>query len=82
MENETCPVCGRQRKDLLLHVRLQHNITDLDQLKFISEEYEKRNQKASEFRTYITDLNSKLKRKEITIAEFKKLRDFWFEQNR
>ena len=81
LEKNTCPICGKEITDILTHVRIKHDIESLEQLNEASEKFKKDSKKSAEFNGYVRELNLKLKNREITAIEFRRLRDEWLAHN-
>lgn len=72
-----CPICQKAFKNILKHFTLKHEFANMEALEknIIKTDNERKKQEA--FGKFISDLNKKLSNKEITINEWKRLRDNW-----
>jgi hypothetical protein len=77
MNNKTCPICGNQFINVLEHIAIVHEVTDIEVLKKLTDNYEKRETNRSEFSKYIDELNSKLKEGKITSEQYRELSSRW-----
>lgn len=80
-EKQKCPICGRKFSDVLKHLVISHRITNMAELQKLKEDFDKNEFKSSMFNRFIIELNEKLKKREITMEEFKRLRDEWWNKN-
>jgi len=72
-----CPLCEKKFENLLGHLRLDHKIADMDQLKEKVEEKEKGEKRRTEFRKYVGGLHEKLRKGEISGKDFRELTVKW-----
>ncbi|MBI4053002.1 MAG: hypothetical protein HY394_03120 [Candidatus Diapherotrites archaeon] len=77
LTNNFCPICKCEFKDILKHFSINHDIKDIEQLSSEVEKAEQKDKKVKDYGDFISEINSKLGRKEITIEEWKNLRDNW-----
>jgi hypothetical protein len=77
-----CPICQREFKDILKHFTLEHEISDINQLKTATEMVEAQAQKWQVRKEYIREINEKLHEGEITIEEWRARRDRWDEEHK
>lgn len=77
-----CPICQREFKDILKHFTLKHDISDINQLKTYIEMAEAQEQKRKEFGMFIDEINEKKRRGEITIDEWRVLREGWEKEHK
>ena len=77
LDNNLCPICGRRFEDILRHFVLEHDIKDMEQLKQISSEAEKKEDAKQAFSDYVDELKRKLKAKEISPEDYRELSMKW-----
>lgn len=81
MDNKTCPICQKQFSNILEHVVTIHEVMNMEELKKITEEFEKQEINRSEFSKYVDELNSKLEKDEITPQQYRELTSKWWKEH-
>ena len=75
--NRTCPICSRSLGDLLRHLRIQHNIENIEQLTRQISWVEKKNKRREKFAEFVDMLKKKIQNKEITYEDYRRLVTQW-----
>ena len=73
----TCAICGHQVKDLLVHLRVNHEIRDLEDFVAALDAQVKSLDRKLAFRRYVEDLKGQVNRGEITAADYRRLIVAW-----
>ena len=76
-ENRFCPICRQERKDILQHLRINHDIENREQLvkKLNQEKIKKKKQEA--FAEYVDELKKRIENGKITYEEYRHLVSQW-----
>ena len=70
-------MCKKEFKDILKHFSLHHDIRNSEQLNQEVDKAETKEQIKSKYSKFIMEINEKLKKGEISMAQWKQLRDNW-----
>lgn len=73
----TCPICSKERKDLLAHLRLDHDITGIPDFMRGLQTTRERAEVARQFRAYIRELTAQRESGKISPEEFRRLASNW-----
>ncbi len=78
---QRCLICDREFKNILKHMSIFHEVGSMEELDKIANVYKEKEKKREEWIKLTRDLEFKLKNKEITIEQFREIRDKWIDKN-
>lgn len=73
----TCEICNRHVKDLLVHLRITHQVRDLDDFAAALEDKVKSLKRKRAFRAYVEELKAKMEKGEISASDYRRLITSW-----
>lgn len=82
MEYQPCPFCGLLRSDLLTHLRMIHDIKDVNQYQIHLKKQEILERKKVLFANYVEEQQIRMKNNEITSEKYRELITEWVHHNK
>ena len=76
-QRQVCPLCGKPVKDRLIHLRINHEIEDIQQFMEVLQKVNKKEENRREFAEYVTELQAKKKQGLITPEDYRMLMTKW-----
>jgi polyhydroxyalkanoate synthesis regulator phasin len=77
-----CPFCNRMMADILKHIRIYHDIENLEKYNQEIENLEKYNAKREAFQKYVDELQGMEKKGSITAEDYRRLITEWIKQHK
>lgn len=77
----TCPVCRKENRDLLKHLRISHDITDVGHAQELLNKAEKIDLRKREFSNFVRQLQDQRQEGSISLTQYRESIAKWLKEH-